>query len=385
VPFKIDQIAVGDKKLRDFVAVPWAIHKGDPYWTPPLRADLLGNRLFGMTGLLTREHPYHQEAEATHFVARQGRQLVGRVSAAVNRRYNDYYGARIGSFGFFDVAPDYALCEALLDRAKAWLADRGMDVMRGPGGYSNATHEAHQAVLVDGFDSPPTIELTHNPPYYGEFLERYGLAKVKDYHAYLIVLPDRPPERIERIAKLVRRRRAVETREVNLRDVRGEVDKIVQIYNEAWSKNWGFLPLSDAEAEAMAASLKLVADPGLIRFATVGGELAAVLGNLPDPNLAFRPRWNRFADSDISRVLRLLATRRRIRSSRLMFFGVRPAFRKLGIDAVLYYEVQKYMIERGYKTCEPSMLLEDNDLILRASDFMGGEKYKTWRVYEMEI
>jgi len=385
VPFRIEEISVGDKRLRDFVAVPWQIHDGDPHWTPPLRADLLGNRLFGITGLLTAGHPYHREAEATHFIARDGQRLVGRVTAAVNRRFNEYYEANIGSFGFFEVVPDYAVCEGLLDQARQWLRKRGMDVMRGPGGYSNATHEAHQAVLIDGFDTPPTVELTHNPPYYGEFLERYGLAKVKDYHAYLIVLPEEPPERLVRVARAVRRRRNIETRQVNLRDVRGEVDKIVQIYNEAWSRNWGFLPLTDVEAEAMAASLKLVADPGLIRFATVGGELAAVFGTLPDANVAFRPRWNRLADTDLARVVRLLRTRRRISSTRLMFFGVRPEFRKLGIDAILYLEVLEYMISRGYKTCEPSMLLEDNDLILRASDFMGGERYKTWRVYEMEI
>ncbi len=383
--FLIDEIPLGDPRLKSFVAVPWQLHHGDPNWTPPLRADLLGNRLLRITGLLTPAHPYHRDAEATHFLARAGRRLLGRVSAAVNRRFNEHYHARIGFFGFFETTDDFAVTKGLLDRARDWLKERGMEVMRGPGGYSTAGHESHQGILVDGFDTPPTVELTHNPPYYGQLLERYGLVKVKDYHAYLIEIDGMPDERLERIVSQVRARRQIETRRIDLSHVREEVDRIVTIYNEAWENNWGFLPLTDAEAEAMAASLKLVADPGLMRFAYVNGELAAVLGALPDPNVPFRPRWNRLFDTDFMRVTRLLLTRRHIPRIRLMFFGVRPRFRNQGVDAILFHECLAYARERGYRTCEPSMLLEDNDLILRASEAMGGRRYKTWRIYEMPL
>ncbi len=380
----IEQYELGDRRLRDFVRVPWVLFRGDPNWTPPLTGELLGSRLLGLTGLLTPEHPYHRDAEVTHFVARDGRRLLGRVSAAVNDRFNAHYGTKTGFFGLFDVCNDYAVVEALLDHARSWLQDRGMVAMRGPGGYSNATHEPYQAVLIDGFDDPPTVELTHNPPYYGELLERYGLQKVKDYHAYKILI-EPPSERLIHIAEAVRERRNIETRRIDMRHLRDEVGRIVRIYNEAWARNWGFLPLTDAEADAVAASLKLVADPGLMRFATVDGELAAVLGALPDSNVPLRPRWNRFQDSDLVRALRLLRTRRRIPVIRLMFFGVRPRFRKLGIDALLYLQVQEHAIRNGYTMCEPSMLLEENDLILRASASMQGERYKTWRIYEMPL
>jgi len=381
---EIEAIPLGDRRLRAFVRVPWQLFRGDPHWTPPLHAELLGNRLLGITGLLTSRHPYHKDAEVMHFVARQGSALRGRISAAVNRRYNAFYGEKIGFFGFFDVCEDYAVAEALLDCAKRWLTDRGMRVMRGPGGYSNATHEAHQAVLIDGFEYPPTVELTHNPPYYGTFLERYGFRKAKDYYAYIIHMEPASP-RLRRLVQAVRRRRHVETRCVDLKSVRAEVDRIVQIYNEAWSSNWGFLPMTDDEAAAMADTLKLVADPGILRFASVNGEPAAVLGALPDPYVPLRPRWNRLQDADLVRALRLLRMRRRIPMMRLMFFGVRPQFRKLGIDAILYDEVLEYALAHGYKTCEPSMLLEENDLILRASESMAGERYKTWRIYQMSL
>jgi len=381
---RIEQIALGDRGLKDFARVPWQLYQGDPHWTPPLTAELLGSKLLGVTGLLTPAHPYHKDADVTHFLARDGRRLLGRVAVTVNHRFNAYYGAKIGFFGFFEVCDDYAVAEALLNQARDWLKNKGMEAMRGPGGYSNASHEAQQAVLIDGFDEPPTVELTHNPPYYGAFLERYGLAKVKDYHAYKIHLVP-PSERLIRLAEGVLKRRNIETRLVDIKNLRAEVGHIVDIYNEAWANNWGFLPMTEAEADATADTLRWVVDPGLMRFATVDGELAAVLGALPDPNIPLRPRWNRIQDSDVVRTLRLLRLRRKIPVMRLMFFGVRPKFRKLGIDALLYLQVQKYAVENGYTMCEPSMLLEDNDLILRASSSMAGERYKTWRVYEMAL
>ncbi len=382
--FSIDRIPLGDRRLRTFVDVPWVLFRGDPHWTPPLRGELLGSRLLGLTGLLTPKHPYHRSADVIHFVARAGRRLLGRVSAAVNHRYNEHHRVKIGFFGFFDACNEFEVVEALLDSAREWLAGRGMETMRGPGGYSNATHEANQAVLIDGFDHPPTVELTHNPPYYAEMLERYGLRKVKDYHAYMIRIAE-PSERLRRVAAAVQRRREIETRPIDKRRLHEEVNRIVEIYNEAWANNWGFLPLTDDEAGAMADTLQLVADPGLLRFASIDGELAAVLGALPDPFVPLQPTWNRLRDADLMRGLRLLRTRHRIPRMRLMFFGVRPRFRKLGIDAVLYHQVLAYALSHGYTTCEPSLLLEDNDLILRASSFMGGVHYKTWRIYEMPL
>lgn len=380
----IEEFGLGDPRIREFAYLPWRLYRGDPCWTPPLMMDLLGNRILGAKGLLTAEHPYHEDAEVTHFLARRDGRVVGRVSAAINRRFNEHYGARIGFFGFFECEDDQDVANALLDSAKAWIAARGMTAMRGPGEYSNATHE-RQGVLVEGFEYPPTVELTHNPPYYADLLERYGLAKVKDYVAHTLKVSEIDHERLARIADAVKKREDIETRAANLKDFTNEVRLVVRIWNEAWAKNWGFLPLNQAEADALAETLKPIVDPGLVRFAFCEGEPIAVMGAIPDPNWALRPRWRWYGDSDLVRIARLLRMRRHIPRVRLMFFGIRPEHRKAGVDAILFSETFAYGAPRGYVEAEASMLLEDNVMIIRPTEAMGGHEYKRWRIYEMPI
>ncbi len=383
-PLEIEEISLGNSRIKLFADFPWQLYRGDPCWTPPLRADLLGNRLLGMTGLLTTDHPYHQHAEVTHFLAWYGNQPVGRVSAAINHRFNDYQSARIGFFGFFEVIDDYEVARVLLDRAQAWVKNRGMKVLRGPGEYSNATHE-RQGVLVYGFEHRPMVELTHNSLYYGQFLERYGFRKAKDYHAYTFDVQAPVPPRLKRLVEKVRLRRRIETRPLNFKELSSEVRLIVKIYNDSWANNWGFLPITEAEANSLADSLRKIVDPGIIRFAFINGEPVAVLGAFPDLYYCLHPHWSWYGDSDLIRVARLLLKRRRIPDVRLMFFGVRPGYRRLGIDALLFYEAREYGIKKGYLKCETSMLLEDNSMVLRASEFMGARHYKTWRIYDLPL
>lgn len=384
VDIRIEEIHLGDRRLRQFAELPWKLYRGDSCWTPPLRGDLLGSRLLGLKGLLTPAHPYHREAEVTHFLAWRGDTPVGRVSAAVNRRFNEHYSARIGSFGFFEVIEDYDVAKVLLDHARDWVKSRGMAVLRGPGEYSNSTYE-RQGILIDGFDTCPTVELTHNPPYYGEFMDRYGFAKAMDYHAYIMDITTPIHPALTMLAERAKRRHHVTTRKVELKDFRSEVRIIVKLFNEAWSENWGFLPLTDEEADAVADTLRPVIDPGLMRFAYVDGEPAAILGAYPDPNRALRPRWRWYGDADIVRVLRLMWMKRRIPLMRLMFFGIPPRFRRMGLDGLLFSEVKAYAQQHGYTECEASMLLDDNYRIIGSSEFMGGHRYKTWRIYEMPL
>jgi hypothetical protein len=384
LPITLEEIPLGSPRIKTFAYFPWRLYRGDPHWTPPLMADYLGSRLLGTLGLLTPQHPYHEHAEVMHWLAWRGKEPVGRISAAINHRFNEYHQTQIGFFGLFEVVEDYEVAKTLLDRAREWIRAKGMQVMRGPGEYSNATHE-RQAVLVEGFEYDPTVDLTHNPRYYPVFLEQYGFQKAKDYYAYMLSVQPPPPERLCYLAERVRRRRNIETRTLQIKELVEGIRLTIDIYNKAWADNWGFLPITQGEADAVAEMLRPIIDPGLCRFAFVDGEPAAVLGAFPDPYWALRPRWKWYGDSELVRLARLLATRRRIPRIRLIFYGVLPQFRRMGIDALLFLEAKEYAMQKGYQECETSMLLEDNVLILRPSEFMGAQKYKTWRIYDLAL
>lgn len=380
----IEQFGLGDPLIREFAAFPWRLYRNDQCWTPPLNADYLGSRLLGINGLLTVAHPYHESAEVTHFLARRAGRVVGRISAAVNRRFNDYHGTQMGFFGFFEVENDYEAAKALLDNARRWIAGRGMKVMRGPGEYSNATHE-RQGILVDGYAYPPTVELTHNPPYYAQLLERYGLVKAKDYHAYLIEVADIPITRFEKLAAAAKRRGRITTRPIDPHRLTDDVRLIMEIYNDAWRSNWGFLPVTDDEAVALAKTLKPIADPEFVRFAYVDNQPVAVIGALPDPYWTLRPQWKWYGDADPVRMARMFIKQHKIPILRFMFFGIRPGYRKIGINAVLFWETFAHGAPKGYRQVEASMLLEDNELMIRDAEALGGRRYKTWRIYEMPV
>ena len=381
----IEEIPLGSSRLRQFVRFHWRLYRNDPCWTPPLNGELLGSRLLGLKGLLTPEHPYHRHAEVTHFMAWRGKQPVGRVSAAINRQYNEHYHSSTGFFGFFEVIRDYEVARKLLDCAREWVSRRGMTVLRGPGEYSNSTHE-RQGVLIEGFEYPPTVELTHNPPYYAEFLERYGFEKAKDYCAYLANMDNYNAAFLRRLAQRATKGLTnLKTRAVNLKELRAEIRLIINIYNEAWAQNWGFLPISDEEGDAIADSLRLIIDPGLVRFAFIEGKPAAVLGVIPDPNYALRPRWRWYGDPDLVRLIRLLMMRRRIPRTRGMFFGIKPEFRDLGIPALLTNEISDYLLGRHYTEFDGSLILEDNHTIIKIIELFGGKYYKRWRIYDLPL
>lgn len=381
---RVDEVPLGDPRIKDFVAFHWKHYKDNRYWVPQLNADLLGNRLLGIKGLLRPNHPYHDTADATHFMAFRGEEAVGRISVVINHRFNDYYKSNLAFFGFFETIDDYAVAKALLDAARDWAKAHGASVLRGPGEYSNATHE-RQACLIDGFDQDVYVEHTWNHPYYQELIERYGFEKAMDYHAYLIDLAEPITDRLHEVAEGVRQRDRLETRALNMSKFDDELRMVIDIYNLAWAQNWGYLPIEQWEVDSLVEALKPIIDPGLVRFAFYNGKPVAVLGAFPDPNYLLKPRWKAYGDNDFVRLTRLLRSKKKIPRVRLIFFGIVPGYRRLGADALLYEEVHAYAREKGYTAVDVSLLLEVNDLILRATEFMGGKRYKTWRIWDLPL
>jgi hypothetical protein len=372
----------GEAQRRAFAQFPWRIYRDDPNWVPPLFGDRLK--------LLDPEkHPFWEHGELQLFLAMRGDAIVGTISAHTNDRHNEVYGDKVDFFGFFEVVEEYAVAEALLDAAAAWLRERGMEAIRGP---ENPSQNEEVGLLVDGFDMPPVILMTYNPPYYQDFIERAGFEKAQDLWAWDILTNifdydvQRLPRKFVRVAEQAKKRENLVVRTIDMKRYDEEVELAKIIYNEAWEQNWGFVPMTDHEIEHLGNELKFIIDPDLVHVALVDGKPAGISLGIPDVNQALRkarPQPNNW--SFPLTVLKLLWHRRKVDAFRLMIMGVIPEYRALGIDAVFYVETARKAFAKGYERCEMSWILESNDMMNRIIERLGGKVYKTYRIYEKPV
>lgn len=230
-----------------------------------------------------RRNPFFEHAEAEYFVAEREGRVVGRIAAIANRLHNETHLDRVGFFGFFECEPDQAVADALFTAAAEWLRPRGFDTMRGPASFS-VNDEC--GLLVDGFDTPPTLMMPHNPHYYVELVERAGFAGVKNLLAYqggdrTFRRYEPVPARLERAVEIMRQRMGITLRPLDMKDFANEVERIKVIYNAAWEKNWGFVPMTDHEIEHLAEQFRQVAVPDIIPFAEKDGQVVGFGLGLP--------------------------------------------------------------------------------------------------------
>lgn len=357
--------------LRQFIELPWRLYAGDPCWVPPLKKQV--------RGYLDRRHPFYADGAADRelFLACRNGRVCGRVAAIVNRAHNAFHGDRWGFFGFFECEDDPVAARALLNAAAAWVREQGCDALVGP---TNPSTNYECGLLVKGFDSPPTVMMTYNPPRYVELIEGTGFSKAKDLNAYLSPVH---PGSLERLARFARRTREREpqlaTREPNLKDFEREVAIIRDIYNSAWEKNWGFVPASEKEFAWLARDLKPLVDPPLLRIAFMGEDPAGFLLAIPDVNPALAALDGSLANP--IRLVRASLIGRRRNGLRLITMGVKERYRLRGIEGVMFYEGLHAALERGYKWCEYSWILEDNELAKRTVRLMDAELSKVYRIY----
>ncbi|MBI3797367.1 MAG: N-acetyltransferase, partial [Deltaproteobacteria bacterium] len=229
------------RDLQRFLKLPWRIYQGNSLWVPPL--------LFDLKKLLDpRKHPFHQHAEVQYFLAWRGEEVVGRIAAIVNHQYVQFHEDATGFFGFFESIDDQSVAVALLAAAERWVAERGMQRIRGPMNFS--TNE-ECGLLVDGFQHPPAVMMPYNLPYVARLIETAGYTKAKDLLAYLLD-DTTPPERLVRGVARLQRRHHITIRPINLRRFRQEVALMLEVYNSAWERNWGFVPMTTAEVDSLA-------------------------------------------------------------------------------------------------------------------------------------
>ena len=372
-PLSIRRFALG-KTPRAFTELSWKINARDPNWVPPLRMAL--------SPLLNGKHPFHEHADTGFFLAERGGEAVGRIAAVVNHRSNEFHGERLGTFGLFECRDDQEAATALLESAAEWVDGRGMKTLRGPFNLSTNDELHSPGVLIEGFDTPPVFMMGHNPRYYGRLMEGAGLVKAKDLVAYWLA-SNRPNQRLVEGMERLAKRWGWRIRPVNLKRFKEEVGTVMGIYNSAWERNWGFVPMTEAEFEHMAKEFRPVVDPNLCLIAEKDGEPIGFLLCLPDLNRAIRhlPDGRLFPFG----IFKFLWHKRKIRSLRIMTLGMKPGYTDSGIGAALYTSGFRAGDERGYDDGEASWILEDNHRMCTAMEKAGGTLYKRYRIYERPL
>ncbi len=323
-------------------------------------------------------------------MAKRADELVGTIAAFINHNHNQFQKEHIGFFGFFEVLEDPEAAQLLLTTAEEWVRARGYEGIRGPAQFS--TNE-ECGLLVDGFDDPPRILMTYNPKRYVDYIENNGYTKAMDLHAYTVNTDIYSggyqfPEKLVRVVEKIRQREKIHIRKVDMKNFDKEVERVKEIYNQSWAQNWGFVPMTDAEFEKMGAELKQIIDPDLTLVGEVDGKPIGVSITLPDVNEPLKLAYPRPTTPEWWTLAKLAwhwKVRQQVSWARVLILGVLPAYRARGVDALFYHETGQEALKKGIKMAEMSWILENNDAISRPIKLMGGQVYKTYRMYDKKL
>ena len=370
-------LASGKTDLKKFVNVTREVYKDDPNWIQPLMLER-------MDVLQPHKNPYFDHAEVAFWTAERDGKLVGRISAQIDSLAQEKWGPNLGHFGFFE-ATDQETGNALLDTAKAWLKERGMERMQGPWSLNSAEEVG---TLIDGFDTPPCFMMPHGRPQYDGWLKESGFEKAKDMFAYRIDLATPMPDRAMRIVGMAEKNAKVKMHPVNMKDFDSELAIIMDIYNEAWGENWGYVPFTEKEVKHGAEALKPVVKPYRTYICEYDGEPVAFMLTIPDVNHKIRDM-----DGKLGPIKALTLAYRMFNGKenrcRVPLMGVRKKFQKKPLGAAMamwMIDVSRQHVEkRGAYFGELGWILEDNDGMNSILLEIGCEVYKTYRVYEQKI
>ena len=359
-----------------FIKFQWQIYANDPAWVPPL---IIERKTF----LDRKRHPFYQHGDAALFLARKNGKIVGRIMASDDPNYNSLHQSNVGCFGLFECIDDQDVATALFEPAARWLRKKGRTEMMGPIDYST---NYVCGLLIDGFQFPPTILTAHNPPYYQRLIESCGFTKAKDWYAWWFVDPSKAVAHLQRLAARFKARCPAIIRPANLKNLRDESRRLREIYNQAWEKNWGFVPFTQVEIEFMTKELKPMLLPGFAWIAEIGDEPVGFALGLPDVNVVLRHLNGRLTRFGLPiGLIKLLFYKKRIRKGRLIALGVIEKYRRAGIAEMLVLRIiEETMIKRGI-TGELSMTLEDNFTINRFLEAIGAQRYKTYRIFDRTL
>ena len=358
--------------LKTFIKFPWEVYRNDPQWVPHLIIDRLEyfNR---------KKNPFFHHSDAQLFLARRNGDVVGRIAAVRYERHLEVYDDDTGFFGFFESINDQTVVDSLFDSAADWLKSQGLRRMRGP---MNFTINDECGLLVDGFDTPHVIMLTHNPPYYPQLIEQYGFEKTQDLYAYRIDRPKRTPKRLKRAMKMIEERHGITVRPVDMKSFDADVEGFHSIHSQAWSENWGAVPLTVEEFRRIAKELKLILDPELIFIVEANGKPIGISVTIPNVNEALKHANGRLFPLGL---LKILWHKRKVESVRVLIMGVLKEHRVRGLDAAMYYKTMEAALDKGYQWGDMSWVLESNVPMRRVLERVGARIYRTYRIYDLNL
>jgi GNAT superfamily N-acetyltransferase len=366
----------GKRDLRAFIKLPFRLHRGTP-WVPPL----IGERL---EFLDRAKNPFFEHAEAEYFLAEREGEVVGRITAHVDERWTQFQGGNDGMFGFFEAENDPDVARALVDSATAWLRDRGRERMLGPMDF---TTNDECGLLIEGYELDPMILEPWHPPYYRLLLEDVGMTKAMDLlmwelHLGTLKQGDRFHDFIHGAAEKASSEHGVSVRQMRKVDLEAEIGRFMEVYNEAWGPNWGFVPVTEEEVRFQAKNLKPILDENWAMIAERESEVVGAALTLPDVNEVLAKMNGRLLPLG---WLRFLAGRRKINQVRVFALGVKPSYQHYGVAAALYVRHVETAARVRQKGGEMGWILETNEPMNRAMEGMGGSVVKRYRLYELPL
>jgi hypothetical protein len=360
-------------ELNQFIRFPWKIYKNDKYWVPPL--------IMEQKNLLNKKkNPFFKAAEAEYFLAYRNGETAGRIAAVKNEIHLKYHNDSSGQFGFFECIDDQHVANALFDKAKSWLKEKGLKFMKGP---ANPSSNDIYGMLIEGFDDSPRLLMPYNPQYYIRLCENYGLKKAKDMFAWKIV-KDKilASEKLKRGQEIVRQRYGLKISQLDMKNFNKELDRFKYVYNKAWAPNWGFVPMTEEQIDAMAKDMKPLAEPSLVLFGEINGNLVGAALVMLDYNQVFKLMNGRLLPFNF---LKLFTHKKKISWARILTLGIIPEYQKRGLDTVFYWEIVQRASALGIYNGEASWVLEDNEMMNRGLELMNADRYKRYRIWEVEV
>lgn len=369
---------VSQSDFKPFFEFPWTLYKGDPNWVPPLLS--MRRELFDKKKGAAWEY-----MDGDFFTAWRGDHLLGTIGVVVNRRHNEFHDENIAWFGAFEVENDPEAASALLETAHQWAKDRGCTALRGPQTFT--THE-ETGLLVEGF-TRPVILYPYNKPYYQALVEGAGFTGVMDTYGYYLsaakAIEIGTLDRLNRLSVAIEKRNKITVRMTDPKNLKAEFQLFKDLYNAAWEKNWGFVPMTPRELDNMVKSLGQFFDYRLSFFSYVDGVPAGMIMGFPDFNQVLMKANPKPGTPEIFTLLKALyywKVAKVIDWGRVPLLGVKEEYRGKGVDVVLYGALLRSMIESGYKHSDSGWILSTNQPMTGIAKNVGGEIYKVYRYYE---